>query len=436
MSSVSRKPRRRYEPHQIIIARGDEVRGFLLRRWMIALAAVLVLGVAFWTAALTAYVVFRDDVLAAMMARQTRMQHAYEDRIATLRLQIDRVTSRQLIDQEAIAARMEDLARRQQSLDQRTNAMSTVVDRARQSNVAPPAPQTPPQQRSAIVPSDDIVTGSLERPARLTGNAIERTRNVRETLAALDERLGRAAFAHEQMLGQIETRTRETETRIRTVVRELGIDPDRIAGPRPRPAAPPPRPQTQAQQGGFTLQGAGVGGPFVPLAVGDPAGFEAFELRSRQLMEEMAHLERLRRGLSVVPVRRPVRGEPDISSGFGPRRDPFLGVMAFHSGMDFRGDTGEPVIATAAGTITHAGRNGGYGLTVDIDHGNGLTTRYAHLSAILVQDGARVQAGQQIGRIGSTGRSTGPHLHYETRVEGEAVNPDRFMRAGQRLGMW
>ena len=104
------------------------------------------------------------------------------------------------------------------------------------------------------------------------------------------------------------------------------------------------------------------------------------------------------------------------------------------SGIDLRGDMGEPVRATATGRVTIAGREGGYGNMVEINHGNGLASRYGHLSQIGVKVGQFVRIGETIGRIGSTGRSTGPHLHYETRVNGEAVDPQKFLRAGLRLG--
>jgi murein DD-endopeptidase MepM/ murein hydrolase activator NlpD len=120
-------------------------------------------------------------------------------------------------------------------------------------------------------------------------------------------------------------------------------------------------------------------------------------------------------------------------SGFGVRTDPFTGSLAMHTGLDLHGETGDPVRATADGTVTAAGWGGGYGRVVDIDHGNGLTTRYGHLSAIDVRAGQSVKAGQIIGKVGSTGRSTGPHLHYETRLRKEAVDPQKFLRAGQRL---
>ena len=112
----------------------------------------------------------------------------------------------------------------------------------------------------------------------------------------------------------------------------------------------------------------------------------------------------------------------------------YLARPAKHTGIDLRGEIGEPVRATANGRVTIAGREGGYGNMVELNHGNGLATRYGHLSKIDVKVGQIVHIGQTIGLIGSTGRSTGPHLHYETRINGTAVNPQKFLRAGLRLG--
>jgi murein DD-endopeptidase MepM/ murein hydrolase activator NlpD len=113
--------------------------------------------------------------------------------------------------------------------------------------------------------------------------------------------------------------------------------------------------------------------------------------------------------------------------------DPFVHEAAMHTGIDFRGDLGEPIHATAAGTVTIAGWSGGYGKMVEINHGNGLATRYGHLSEIDVSVGQSVRIGEIVGKLGSTGRSTGPHVHYETRVDGEAVNPQKFLDAGDKL---
>jgi murein DD-endopeptidase MepM/ murein hydrolase activator NlpD len=176
-----------------------------------------------------------------------------------------------------------------------------------------------------------------------------------------------------------------------------------------------------------------AGGPFVPIRPPKPSA-SAFDRQLYRINVARARIERYNRVLVDVPVRKPVGGEIDMSSPFGVRTDPFNGRPAMHTGIDMRGHIGEPVHATAAGTISIAGRDGGYGNMVEINHGNGLATRYGHLSEIDVKVGQKVRIGQVVGKIGSTGRSTGPHLHYETRINGEPVNPQKFLRAGLRLG--
>jgi murein DD-endopeptidase MepM/ murein hydrolase activator NlpD len=119
------------------------------------------------------------------------------------------------------------------------------------------------------------------------------------------------------------------------------------------------------------------------------------------------------------------------TSSYGYRRDPFNGQLAFHSGMDFRGSYGQPILAAAPGKVAYVGPRQGYGNVVEVDHGKGLMTRYAHLSGYGVKVGQSVARGQAIARMGSTGRSTGTHLHFEVRVNGAAVNPRPFLEARQ-----
>ncbi|WP_294532355.1 M23 family metallopeptidase, partial [uncultured Rhodoblastus sp.] len=160
---------------------------------------------------------------------------------------------------------------------------------------------------------------------------------------------------------------------------------------------------------------------------------DAFEHAFASVSQSLALVDGLRRALPHAPVRQPMTGPLDVTSSFGFRTDPFLGRPALHSGVDLRGDIGDLVRATAAGRVVVAGPSGGYGNLVEIDHGAGLATRYGHLSQIAVDDGQWVEAGAFLGEIGSTGRSTGPHLHYEVRVDGAAVDPARYLRAGRLL---
>ena len=181
---------------------------------------------------------------------------------------------------------------------------------------------------------------------------------------------------------------------------------------------------------GAKVAGNGVGGPFIPLAANaDP---ETFRTGAALVAAEIDDLAAARRAAGRLPLSRPIASAP-VTSGFGARLDPFLGRPAMHTGIDFRAAVGYPIRTTAAGTVSRAGYAGGYGLMVEIDHGDGLSTRYAHMSRISVSPGEVVPKGAIVGRAGSTGRSTGPHIHYEIRVDGEAIDPMRYIRAGGEI---
>ncbi len=166
-----------------------------------------------------------------------------------------------------------------------------------------------------------------------------------------------------------------------------------------------------------------VGGPFIALGAASDA--------ERTLALDYDLL--VDRVLETVPLATPVRDPHRLTSGYGQRRDPFRGRAAFHRGIDMAAPRGTPIYAPAGGTVVRAGRMGGFGNVVEIDHGNGVQTRYAHLHAYLVRRGAEVAAGTQIGRMGRSGRATGVHLHYEVLVDGRHVDPARFLSVGRQL---
>lgn len=157
----------------------------------------------------------------------------------------------------------------------------------------------------------------------------------------------------------------------------------------------------------------------------------AFAERIQRAAVDMSEARALGEAAESLPFARPVSTAK--SSGFGVRFDPFTRRPAFHSGLDFGGGLMTPVASTAPGVVSFTGVRSGYGNTIEIDHGRGFKTRYAHLQSIAVKPGQRVAVGQRIGGMGSTGRSTGPHLHYEVWVNGRAQNPDRFVRAGDHV---
>jgi murein DD-endopeptidase MepM/ murein hydrolase activator NlpD len=188
--------------------------------------------------------------------------------------------------------------------------------------------------------------------------------------------------------------------------------------------------------GRIERQASDVGGPFVPLQSVriDHVSDATFTAAYAGAIAHTAELDSLFAALRHVPLTAPVHGgQFEMTSGFGPRVDPFTRQVAFHTGDDFAGPWGSTVSATAPGTVVWAGARGGYGNMVEIDHGYGFHTRYGHLSAILVRAGAHVEAGSPIGSIGSTGRSTGPHVHYEVWLADKVKDPARYIDTGRHL---
>jgi murein DD-endopeptidase MepM/ murein hydrolase activator NlpD len=180
-----------------------------------------------------------------------------------------------------------------------------------------------------------------------------------------------------------------------------------------------------AEKSGLVGEAAlsGTGGPALPL---DADSFAALANKMRNLERSMSANEAALRDRGYTPTVWPVVGK--LESGFGGRGNPFGGgSYEFHSGQDIDAAWGDPVIAGASGTVTFVGWQNGYGQLIVIDHGGGLTTRYGHLSHIDVSQGETIARSQFIGRVGSTGRSTGPHLHYEVRFNDEPVNPLQYL---------
>ena len=182
------------------------------------------------------------------------------------------------------------------------------------------------------------------------------------------------------------------------------------------------------------------GGPAAPV-VGEPLGsldfIQALDDMETQIDDRARQLEVIEQVLSrrelknaVSPAGRPV-AKGWLSSYYGKRADPFTGRQAMHKGLDFAGKLGSGVVATAEGVVTWAGKRYGYGQLVEINHGNGYSTRYGHCKEILVQVGEKVSPGQKIALMGSSGRSTGPHVHYEVLKNGRQVNPTRYVRASR-----
>jgi murein DD-endopeptidase MepM/ murein hydrolase activator NlpD len=407
---------------------GKQVRIGPVLFWIVV-GTVVALGC--WSAATATYFAFRDDVLTRLIARQAEMQYAYEDRIAELRAKVDRTTSRQLLDQEQFDQKLDQVMRRQSMLESRAGAMSALPDMAATGSIKGSAARAPATDNAAPTsgtpkpsPINDTVifVAPPDREARLESRTpalspnppatqYAKTQGVDTVITRLETALDQVEKRQIAALGSLEESYESRTRRMRGVLTDLGLDTRELEASAPR---------------------AGIGGPFVALKP-PAANASAFDRQLYRINIGRSQFDRLNRALALVPYRKPVIGEVELSSGFGVRTDPFVGRPAMHTGLDFRAASGDPVRATAAGKVVSAGWSGGYGRMIEVDHGNGLSTRYGHLSEILVKVGDPIKIGQVIGEVGSTGRSTGPHLHYETRIDGEAVDPQKFLRAGVRL---
>lgn len=200
------------------------------------------------------------------------------------------------------------------------------------------------------------------------------------------------------MVDRLQAMTRQRYNQTAAEIRARGVDPSRF----------------------YT----GQGGPLEPADAGDDA-----DPRFRNLFMTWRALDQLETGAAAIPSARPIVTSANFTSGYGVRSDPFRGSAAMHAGIDLAGPMGTPVYATADGVVGRSEwNNGGYGNLIELNHAQGIQTRYGHLSQRLVQAGQRIHRGQLIGLMGSTGRSTGSHLHYEVRIDGRAVNPIPFMQ--------
>jgi murein DD-endopeptidase MepM/ murein hydrolase activator NlpD len=185
----------------------------------------------------------------------------------------------------------------------------------------------------------------------------------------------------------------------------------------------------------YVERGGSLGGPLIESK--DPRALAAvldvdenFAVRIQRAAHDLSEASALSDAAEDLPLARPTAAGSQ-TSGFGVRFDPFTRRPAYHSGLDFNGGYAQPIYSTGPGVVAFTGLRSGYGKVVEIDHGRGLKTRYAHLSSIAVRPGQRVGVGHRIAAMGSTGRSTGTHLHYEVWVNGRAQNPGRFLKAGQ-----
>ncbi|PZN95192.1 MAG: peptidase M23 [Alphaproteobacteria bacterium] len=322
-----------------------------------------------------------DAALAAKQVELARMQN-----------QLQAMKSETAALKGDVAARAEALEARQKFL---AALLTGKRDMAKLAGMLPR--QVADADRFATV--NDLVAPTIRgKRGKAVAAPIVQTASLTEPFRALESQ--QLAFV-DKATGAAEAKLRDTQA----LIRRLGLDPSRFV---------------QSSDWNGNAQGA-MGGPYIPVSADA-------EPRFKDLFLSWKKLSVLQAAVGSIPAYMPVK-DYRYTSGFGVRFDPFNGGSAMHAGLDMAGAMGEPIYASANGTVLQAGRSGGYGNLVELSHGKGIDTRYGHLSKILVRPGEHVRQGQIIGRMGSTGRSTGTHLHYEVRIDGRAVNARPFLDA-------
>jgi murein DD-endopeptidase MepM/ murein hydrolase activator NlpD len=443
-------------------------------------AGIVVLG---WVAFTSVNVIFKDRIIATKDRHFVEMQTAYETRIADLQISYDELNGALTVAEDQFEAVAESFEAKQRAIanliEHKQNVQASLgIVNSQTLSLAPvkaaealpaKAAQTAPAAKPAYLGMNMGISGIIEdlipniaqslmpastsigplralppfsavptmmpreaapapaAPQRSTflDGAVRRigaffgrkapaaeidNRSLRH-IAEVEARVTRLDEANPVLLSEAKQDVDKEVTRLTRILRNVGVDPKSLVA----------RSQDASGRGGPLLK-------ITPaqLATPDPA----FNSGVAGAIGSLAALNDVADSLRTVPLTTPLH-DAAITSGFGGRSDPFTETLAYHTGIDFSGAKGTGVRVTAPGIVVFAARNGDYGNMVEVDHGNRIHTRYAHLQKINVPVGTRLEKGEVVGELGSTGRSTGPHVHYEVWYDNVVRDPQRFIKAGR-----
>src|SRR5262245_12416037 len=408
-------------------------------------AGLLFLG---WVAFTTVNVVFKDRIISAKESHFAQMQTSYEGRIAELQLAYDELNSALLSAQDRFKSVADEFEAKQRSLtgliEKKEGLRASLgIGRTTELKAADATPAlrggaigtggaldfvvpdiavsfAPPLRMGAgtvigsIAPASEphrapFLRGAVERLGSLFGRRVAPApidNPALHEISAQEARVMELDASQQQLLDDAKKDFVAETTRLKKALQVSGLNPQTM------------------------LKRVGQGGPLLTAA--PTMQNDAFRAGVVDTTASLNELATVVRALNSMPLDGPLL-TTDISSGFGGRPDPFTEEAAFHSGIDFSSPKGADVFATAAGIVVFAGPRGAYGNTVEIDHGYGIRTRYGHLSKIAVPVGVQLERGAIVGKVGSTGRSTGPHVHYGVWYDNAVRDPGKFMRAGRNV---
>jgi murein DD-endopeptidase MepM/ murein hydrolase activator NlpD len=453
-----------FPERQIYVRSDGRVQFFTFGAPLQATLAGLCLILLSWFAFASVNVIFKDRIVAAKDHRFQQMQANYENRIADLQISYDELNGALVAAQDKFKGVADQVQLKQRALVSLLtggNGSALTIAESIGSSVGSPIANVPRMPSAGGATNDlnysrlnvegvngaselDMMpeavgpqprTGSPSHASLILGGTFRRLASAADTLfrkpiAAPSGGTSKVALQNPAFRGLIEQTQRlenldrsemallenydaKVGTRIAGadgVLSRVGLNPNRLEG--------------------------AVGGPLVPISDVKLAGIQDSGFTNAFVTADAHYREFgvLLAALNHVPLTTPVHGAGfELTSDFGPRIDPFTHRAGFHPGLDFGGHWGALVTATAPGTVVFAGGRGGYGNMVEIDHGYGMHTRYGHLSSILVRVGAKVAKGAPVGKLGSTGRSTGPHVHYEVWLADVVRDPSRFIEAGRHV---
>ena len=428
-----------------IYHRSDGVVHFIAMsgRTQIALA-VLAFGFLLWVAYSSVNVVFKEQIIVAKEADYREMEWAYQGQIGDIQRAIDEANSLNLIQHQEFNASMRELTRRHDVIDAMVNRKIQIDDQLGElaSSLSTGSIVNQPSKGENRIMVDSIgrePTPRLSKTPALRQSSLK----ARQKAASFGLRsftLGKAGSNRDEvyflvqdhraqqvaLLTRVEELVERRISELRAALDATGLGAKKLV-------AYHKNDQTLDAQGGPLLE-------FVDTLsisldeedLDDPYAQMGFNRQSLRIAERLDALNELRATIGGIPLATPLVAEQRITSHFGWREDPIIrGKRAFHPGMDIKAKWKSPIRTTAPGVISFSGVKSGYGKFVEVDHGNGFKTRYGHLNKISVKKGERVVFGDQIGLLGSTGRSTAPHVHYEIIYNGKRRNPMHFLKAGR-----
>ncbi|VDS09277.1 Murein DD-endopeptidase MepM [Paracoccus haematequi] len=413
-------------PEKRLFLRSDDHSRFVRLRPLTQLVGISGITLAFgWT--LVASSVLAIDAISAGSSRGgiASTQTAFEQRLTELSQERDARAAEALAAQNRFAVALEQVSQMQSQLlaseEKRreleagldvvqSTLRSAISDRNDTVADGAPAGDADPARDQEVAAALDILTGELRQTADERATAVQQAEEARRAVEELSLERDQILARNDEILTQLENAVSVSVKPLDDVFRSVGMNPEDVL---------------DTIREGYS----GQGGPLTPMgrSTRGDAALTNSETKANQIIVTLDQMNTYRIAMEKLPLAMPVKDSFRYTSGFGRRWG------RAHEGIDMAAPVGTPIHATGDGIVTHAGRQGAYGNLIKIQHELGVETRYGHLSRIRVKVGQRVSQGERIGDMGNTGRSTGPHLHYEVRMKGRAVDPMSFIKAASNV---